>query len=462
MFCCSIVRLFISLICCISKHTDMKEEFLHWLWKNRLFDADRLCDREAGPIEVINPGEYNRDSGPDFFNTRLKIDGTVWAGNTEIHINASDWYRHGHHTDHAYDNVILHLVHNNDAEAFTASGRRLLTSSLGFDEAIWENYLDFVNSPTLLACSGLIGNPDPFVVKHWLYSLAVGRLERKSIETGEMLERTGNDWEETLYRLVSRYFGFRVNTDPFEMLASHLPLRIIRKHSDNLLQVEALLFGTAGLLDEALFREAVKDEYYLLLSREYRVLRTKYSLQPVDGWMWKFHRLRPANFPTVRLSQLAALLTHSDGLFSRVLECENTGKLRDLLGVRASEYWNTHYLFGREVPRTNGQAGRQSVDLLIINAVVPLLFVYGKLRQQPDWCDRAVDLLDSLPPEENSIVNDFTEAGLRPDSAFASQALIELRTSWCRYHKCLDCHIGSSLIGMGHKMRGSSSLFLEP
>jgi len=178
--------------------------------------------------------------------------------------------------------------------------------------------------------------------------------------------------------------------------------------------------------------------------------------------MWKFHRLRPANFPTVRLSQLAALLTHSDGLFSRVLECENTGRLRDLLGVRASEYWSTHYLFGKEVPRTNGQAGRQSVDLLIINAVVPLLFVYGKFRQQPDWCDRAVDLLDSLPPEENSIVNDFTEAGLRPDSAFASQALIELRTSWCRYHKCLDCHIGSSLIGMGHKMRGSSSLFLEP
>jgi hypothetical protein len=246
------------------------------------------------------------------------------------------------------------------------------------------------------------------------------------------------------------------------MLASHLPLKIIRKHSDNLLQVEALLFGTAGLLDETLFREAVKDEYYLLLSREYKVLRTKYSLQPVDGWMWKFHRLRPANFPTVRLSQLAALITHSDGLFSRVLECEHTDSLRDLLSVRASEYWSTHYLFGKEVPRTNGQAGRQSVDLLIINAVVPLLFVYGKLKQQPDRCDKAVDLLDSLPPEENNIVNDFTEAGLRPDSAFTSQALIELRTSWCRYHKCLDCHIGSSLIGMGHKMRGSSSLFLEP
>ena len=440
----------------------MKEEFLHWLWKNRFFDTGRLCDREAGPIEVINPGEYNRDSGPDFFNTRLMIEGTLWAGNTEIHINASDWYKHGHHTDHAYDNVILHLVHNNDTEAFTASGRRLLTSQLEYDEALWENYIDFVNNPSLLACSGLIGKPDTLMVRHWLYSLAVERLERKSMETREMLEKTGNDWEETLYRLISRYFGFRVNTDPFEMLASRLPLKIIRKHSDNLLQVEALLFGTAGFLDEALFREAVNDEYYLLLTREYRIFKSKYSLQPVDGWMWKFHRLRPANFPTVRLSQLAVLLTHSDGLFSRVLECDQAESLRALLGVRASQYWSNHYLFGKEVSRTTGQAGKQSVDLLIINAVVPLLFVYGNLKQQPERCDKAVDILDSLPPEKNNVVSDFTEAGLRPDSAFTSQALIELRTSWCRYHRCLDCRIGSSLISLGHEMRNSSSLLLEP
>jgi len=440
----------------------MKEEFLHWLWKNRFFDAGRLCDREAGPIEVITPGDYNRDSGPDFFNTRLLVDGTAWAGNTEIHVSASDWYRHGHHTDHAYDNVILHLVHNADAEVYAASGRRLLTVRLEFDPALWENYIDFVNNPSVLACEGLIGKTDGFMTKHWLWSLAVDRLERKSNEIREMLDKTGSDWEETLYRLLSRYFGFRVNTDPFEMLASRLPLKIIRKHSDSLTQVEALLFGTAGLLDEALFREAVTDDYYLLLTREYRVLKAKYSLQPVDGWMWKFHRLRPANFPTVRLSQLASLLTHSEGLFSRVLECRDIASLRPLLSVTASEYWNHHYQFGREVPSTAGRAGRQSVDLLVINAIAPMLFVYGKNRQQQEWCDRAVDILDSLPPEENSVVTDFVEAGLKPESAFASQALIELRTHWCRYHRCLDCLIGSSLIGMGHKIRGSSSIFLEP
>lgn len=440
----------------------MKEEFLHWLWKNRLFDTGCLSGSEAGVIEVITPGDYNRDSGPDFFNTRLTIGGTAWAGNTEIHVSASDWFRHGHHTDHAYDNVILHLVHDADADAYTASGRRLLTVKLDFDPALWENYVDFLNNPAVLACSGLIGRADGFMVKHWLLSIAVDRMERKSNEVREILEKTGGDWEETLYRLVSRYFGFRVNTGPFEMLASRLPLKIIRKHADNLTQVEALLFGTAGLLDETLFREAVSDDYYLLLSREYRVLKAKYSLQPADGWLWKFHRLRPANFPTVRLSQLASLLTHSDGLFSRVLECSDRDSLRSLLSVSASAYWNNHYLFGKAVPATAGRAGRQSADLLIINAVSPIMFVYGKLKQQHERCDRALDILDSLPPEDNSVVTDFTEAGLRPESALASQALLELRTRWCRYHRCLHCQIGSALIGMGHKIRGSSSVFLEP
>lgn len=440
----------------------MKEEFLHWLWKNLFFDGDSLCDREAGVIEIINPGEYNRDSGPDFFNTRLAIGGTEWAGNTEIHINASDWYRHGHHTDHAYDNVILHLVYNEDTDVYSASGRRLITARPGFDTALWDNYLGFVNNPMSLPCSGYIGMIDGFRVKHWLWSVAVERLERKSDEVREILAKTGNDWEETLYRLISRYFGFRVNTDPFEMLATRLPLKVIRKHSDNLIQVEALLFGTAGLLDEALFREVVSDQYFLLLAREYRIMRSKYSLQPVDGWLWKYHRLRPANFPTVRLSQLAALLTHSEGLFSRVLDCRGHESLRQLLGVTASSYWNSHYQFGKDVPVTAGRAGRQSVDLLIINAVAPLLFVYGKLRQQQEWCDRAVEILDALPPEENSVVTGFTEAGLRPESAFASQALLELRNVRCRHHRCLDCAIGSSLISMGHGLKRSDSLFLEP
>lgn len=440
----------------------MKEEFLHWLWKNRLFDAATLHDKKVGAIEVISPGEYNRDSGPDFFNTRLMIDGTSWAGNTEVHINASDWYRHGHHTDHAYDNVILHLVHNNDSEVFTASGRRLVTAQPLFENVLWDNYLDFVNNPSALACEDFINRLDIFKMRHWLFTLAVDRLERKSNYIRTMLEKTGNDWEETLYRLISRHFGFRVNTEPFEQLAMHLPLKIIKKHSDNILLVEALLFGTAGLLDETLFTDAIADEYYRVLVREYHILRTKYSLQAIDGWMWKFHRLRPANFPTVRISQLSALLAHKEGLFSRILECDDTSKLRTLLTVTASDYWSTHYLFGKSVRQASGRAGSQSVDLLIINAVVPLIFIYGKMKQQDYRCERALDILDSLPPEDNGLVREHIAAGISPDSAFITQALIELRTSWCRYHKCLDCHIGSSLIALGHHLRHSDSLFLEP
>ncbi len=309
----------------------MKEEFLHWLWKNRYFDASQLYNDEAEAIEVLTPGEYNTDSGPDFFNTRLIISGTHWAGNTEIHLNSSDWFRHGHHTDHAYDNVILHLVYTKDAEAYTASGRKLMTLELRFDKNLWENYLVLVNNPGVIACSKFLYQVDPFYLHHWFCSLTVARLERKSGEIGQILSRTGNDWEETLYRLISRYFGFRVNTDPFEILASRLPLKVIRKHADNLLQVEALLFGTAGLLDETLFRETVSDKYYSLLCREFRALSAKYSIEPVDGWMWKFHRLRPANFPTVRIAQLAALIASGDGLFSRILECKNSRRSQKYL-----------------------------------------------------------------------------------------------------------------------------------
>ncbi len=440
----------------------MKEEFLHWLWKNRLYDAAALSDDEAGAIKVVAIGEYNRDSGPDFFNTRLIVDGTEWAGNTEIHLNASDWYRHGHHTDHAYDNVILHLAYNKDTEVFTTSGRKLATSLLSFDEALWENYLSLVNNPSVLACNDYIAKLDMFRLKHWLYSLTAERLERKSLGIKAKFERNGNDWEETLYWLISRYFGFRVNTDPFELLATHLPLRTIRKHADNLLQVEALLFGTAGMLEEGLFKEAVKDDYYKLLIREYTVLKTKYSLQPVDGWMWKFHRLRPANFPTVRLSQLAVLLAHSQGLFSRVIGCNNSQKLRDLLSVNASVYWDNHYLFGKKVRTTTGHAGKQSVDLIIINAILPLLFTYGQIKRQQGYCETALDILDALPPEENSLISDFVIAGFIPDSAFTTQALIELRTNWCRLRRCLDCHIGSLIIASGHELGRSDSLFLEP
>jgi hypothetical protein len=440
----------------------MKEEFLHWVWKNRYFDSSTFPASGAGHIEVVDPGLYNTDSGPDFFNTHLIIDNTHWAGNTEVHINSSDWFRHGHHTDNAYNNVILHLVNNNDAEAYTASGRRLLTLELKFDNRLWDNYLMLVNSPTVIACADHLKETDQFYFSDWFRTLALRRLDRKTKEIETTLTNTGNDWEETLYRLVSRYFGFRVNTDTFELLASRLPLKIIKKHADNITQVEALLFGTAGLLDERLFRETVSDSYYNILCREFRTLSAKYSINSLDGWTWKFHRLRPANFPTLRISQLARLLTNADGLFSRVLECKNRDDMRVLFWVSASEYWDSHYNFGSVSRQVTKNTGKISLDLLLINAIVPLLYLYGKQKGTKKRCEQAIEILESLPAEDNRLIEDFVNAGIKPESAFKSQSFIELRNHFCKFHFCLECHIGAMIVSSGHEIRHSDSLFLEP
>jgi len=440
----------------------MKEDFLHWVWKNRYFDASTFAGGGAGKIEIIDPGLYNTDSGPDFFNTHLVIDDTHWAGNTEIHINSSDWFRHGHHTDNAYNNVILHLVYNNDAEVYTASGRKLLTLEMKFKKELWDNYLDLVNSPSVIACTDHLNKSDQFYFSDWFRTLALRRIERKSKEIETILINTGQDWEETLYRLVSRYFGFRVNTDTFGLLALRLPLKIIRKHADNLVQVEALLYGTAGLLDETLFRDAVTDNYYNILCREYRTLSIKYSLVPMDGWTWKFHRLRPANFPTLRISQLAILLTSNDGLFSRVLECKNSNDLREMFSVSASEYWDSHYNFGAISRQLTKSTGKISVDLLLINAIAPLLYLYGRQKGVKKRCDQAIEILESLPAEDNRLIDDFAGSGIEPESAFKSQALIELRNYFCRFHFCLECNIGAMIVASGKEIRHSDSLFLEP
>ncbi|MDQ1296776.1 MAG: hypothetical protein QG611_755, partial [Bacteroidota bacterium] len=239
----------------------MKEEFLHYLWKYSLYDSEKLFDNEGNKIEVLHPGEYNRDSGPDFFNARLRIAGMEWAGNVEIHLRASDYDNHKHNLDPAFDNVLLHVVAEYDRKVFNSKGAEVLTAELAFDSRLYDKYLTLINNPFIIACQTEIKDLDPIFIRHWLGSLVIGRLQGKSEQIMKIYTETMNDWEETFYRLLSRYFGFRVNTEPFEMLATALPFRIIRRHTDNLFQIEALLFGTAGMLEEGLFREAVNDEY---------------------------------------------------------------------------------------------------------------------------------------------------------------------------------------------------------
>lgn len=440
----------------------MKEEFLHYLWKYLLFDRNSLLDNNGNIITVIHPGEYNRDSGPDFFNARISAGGIEWAGNVEIHCRSSHFDSHGHNTDHAFDNVVLHVVAENDKKVFNARGEEILTVQIRFDESLYERYIELVNNPAIIACQDEITKIDGFFTRQWLGRLAVERLEKKSDAVLKIFRETGNDWEETFYRILIRYFGFRVNTEPFEMLANSLPFRIIRKHSDNRFQIEALLFGTAGMLEEGLFKEALSDKYYTELVREYRILSSKYSLKSLHGWVWKFHRLRPVNFPTVRLSQLAAMLSVTGGLFSRTTETEDIRELKDIFGVTASSYWDDHYVFGRKSRRFSKRTGSQATDILLINAVIPVIFLYGSMRDRREICEKALFFLESLPPEENRIIDEWIEIGIKPESALFSQALIQLRNEYCRKRRCLECSIGNRLIRTGKTLNDFKNLILEP
>ena len=440
----------------------MKEEFLHYLWKYSLYYPEKLFDSSGNIIQVIRPGEYNRDSGPDFFNARISIAGTIWAGNVEIHTKASHFNIHGHHDDPAFNNVILHVVAEIDKKVFNSRGEELLTTELFYDYSLYERYLSLVNNPYIIACQDELNSINSMIVKHWLNSVVIERLEGKSDLILKILKDTGNDWEETFYRLLSRYFGFRVNTEPFEMLATALPFRLIRKHADNIFQIEALLFGTAGMLQEGLFREALNDEYYIALIKEYRILSAKYSLKPIHGWLWKFSKLRPVNFPSIRISQLAAMVSVAGGLFSKVTEIDDIRHLRELFEVSASGYWNDHYIFGKKCRNFTKKTGSQAADILIINAVIPVLFVYGKYRDRQDLCERAITILENITAEDNKILKEWESSGLVAESAFYSQALIQLRNEYCKRRRCLDCRIGSKLIGMGKKLRDHEELLLEP
>jgi hypothetical protein len=440
----------------------MKEEFLHYLWKYSLYDTDRLFDNENNRIVVLNPGDYNHDSGPDFFNAKISVAGTVWAGNIEIHTKSSHFNIHGHQNDPAFNNVILHVVAENDKCVYNSKGEEILTTEIAFDPSLLEKYEVLVNNPCTIACQDEIRAVDPILVRHWLNSLVIERLQDKSEAILKILSDTGNDWDETFYRLLSRYFGFRVNTEPFEMLASALPFKIIRKHSDNVFQIEALLFGTAGLLDAGLFKEALSDEYYKNLIKEYSILSAKYSLQPLHGWLWKFSRLRPSNFPTVRLSQLAVMLSVSGGLFSKVTEAGDIKGIRELFEVSATEYWDDHFIFGKKSRRVTKNTGSQAIEIFLINAVVPVIFVYGKERDNQNIVERALSFMDQIPPEENVIVTEWKEAGVEAESSFYSQALIQLRNEYCKKRKCLNCRIGNKIISQGKKLKDSEELILEP
>lgn len=420
----------------------MKEDFLHFIWKHKLFQSDSLFTEEGESVQIVNQGRHNTNAGPDFFDARIRIGKTLWAGNIEIHLRGSDWNKHGHQNDPVYRNTILHVVSVSDIQVFNDLGSCVPVLVIRWPKWIENNYEMLIKSQDWIGCASMLYQVDPFRIKFFLNGIVIERLSQKIETIRKMLTETKDDWGETFYCMLARNFGLKVNALPFEMVARSLPQSVLARHHDSLFQIEALLFGQAGLLGEELFG----DEYYLELRKEYRFLGVKYGLKPIEGHLWKFMRMRPGNFPTIRLAQFAMLIHHSKGLFSAVIEANNLEDLQRLFMVKASDYWDNHYSFNKPSVNRNKVFGDQIFSLIVINVVVPFYFLYGESQNKLFLKDRALDILEQMPAENNSAINRWAGAGVVAANALESQALLQLQHNYCEPRKCLDCTIGHKII----------------
>ncbi len=420
----------------------MPEEFLHYIWTHQLFNNQLLQTTTGEQVEIKSAGQANYDSGPDFFNAKIKLGETTWAGNIEVHKKASDWAIHKHGHDKAYDNVILHVVEIPDKIIKRNDGTEIPTLVLHYPNKLKSNYEELLVSKQWIPCMGKFHKIDLFAFKLGYNRLMIERLEYKTNHIIESLGKNKNNWNETFYQHLASMFGFKVNSVPFELLAKSTPLQVLSKHSSNLFQVEALLFGNAGLLNTQL----LGDDYFLEIREEYSFLYKKYKLTPIESHLWKFMRLRPSNFPTIRISQFAALIHNSRSLFSKIIEIESLTQLKKLFSVNASSYWTTHYQFNKPSVKRIKKLGESSINTIIINTIVPFLFVYGESQDKPHLKERAIMFLEELPPEKNSIISKWEMLGVKARSAFETQALLQLKNIYCEKKKCLNCQIGTKII----------------
>lgn len=420
----------------------MKEDFLQFVWKHSLYERTDLKTLSGEHLEVISAGTWNADSGPDFFNSMLKIGETKWCGNVEVHLRSSNWFLHNHQTDKAYENVILHVVLDDDKPVSYSNGFLIPVFIPQIAQSVIENYERLLGEESWPACHNDLSCIDPIYKLSVLDSLLVRRLQGKSEKIVDLLNQNKNDWNESFYQCLAQNFGFKTNKLPFEILSRSLPLRILSKYKTDLFKLEALLFGQSGMLNDQL----LGDDYYLALRNEYSYLAQKHKLQGMESHLWKYMRLRPANFPTIRIAQFARLVNQSESLFSKLLEIEDPEAMIALFDVSASEYWDCHYKFNIESKKCSKRLGTLARNILLINTVVPFLFVYGDRNNKPELKNRAVDLLERLPAEENNIVERWIELGFSPQNAADTQALIELKNEFCDKKRCLQCQLGAKII----------------
>ncbi|PHS64803.1 MAG: hypothetical protein COB12_07760 [Flavobacterium sp.] len=421
----------------------MKEDFLHYVWKFQKFSIQNLKTSEGNSIVIEKVGEHNLNAGPDFFNSKLSINHQLWAGNVEIHIKSSDWFAHRHEEDAAYDNVILHVVWEHDGEVYRKDNTVIPTLELKgiVDKNVLENYQKLTSKQQQwIPCENDFATVDNFVFENWLERLYLERLENKSIIFETELKSSKNDWEGLLFTMLCKNFGLKVNGASFFSLAKSLEFSILKKCRTDTKKLEALLFGQAGLLEDQ-----KEDPYFENLKLEYNYLKHKYKLSNSNVLIPKYFRLRPPNFPTIRLSQLASLYHQKHSLFSEIVKAKTLKDFYQLFDVSASEYWNTHYNFGVASSKRKKQLTKNFIDLLLINTVIPLLFSYGK-EIGKDNSEVLLKLASTITSEENSIIKKFNDLRSSSKNSLQSQALLQLKKEYCNKKRCLQCAIGNAIL----------------
>jgi hypothetical protein len=416
----------------------MDERLLQFIWQFQYFNKNSLLNSRSEEVQILHPGTYNTDQGPDFLEARIKIGATIWVGNVELHVKSSDWILHKHSSDKNYNNIILHVVWENDAVINIPFSTIELRSSVS--KLLLNQYRDWMQHSLFIPCEKNIHQVKTITCEMWKQRLIIERLQYRSKVIFEYLKQSNNHWEEVFWWLLARNFGIKVNSESFEKIARTLPVNILAKHKNQIHQTEALLFGQAGLLENE-----CRDDYPLMLAKEYRFYRTKYNLSPANVSL-HFLRMRPSGFPTVRLAQLAMLIHKSSHLFSKIKEISTLKEAVTLLNVTANDYWHYHYTFDELSVYKKKNVGTQMVNSIFINTVIPVIFAYGHFRNEVEYKDKALKWLEEIPAEKNKITEGFLQLGIRNKIAFDSQALIHLKKEYCDQKKCLECSIGNSLL----------------
>ena len=423
------------------------EQLLHYTWKHKLYPLKELTTSDGQRVEIIDPGLHNRNAGPDFFNAKIRIGSTMWVGNVEIHDKSSYWYQHGHDKDSRYDNVVLHVAAELDTEVMKSNGEYVPQLQLSVPDDVLTHYDELQKTDEYPPCYKVIPHLSALIIHSWMAALQTERLEQKTEAIRKRAELCNGSWEDAYFVTLARNYGFGINGEVFEQWAYNIPLNAVAHHRDDLFQIEAIFMGQAGLLEldsipEYYQKDALNDGYFAKLRNEYQYLAHKFSMKPIDFKLWRFLRLRPQNFPHIRISQLANLYYQQKAGLSQLIECETLDELKQVLKSQVTPYWETHYTFGSTSPKNEKHLSYGSINLLMINTAIPMLFAYGRHTTKEVLCDRAFDFLEQLKAENNHIIRMWQQVGLPVKTAGDSQALIQLKKEYCDKKECLRCRFG--------------------